>query len=165
MKKINPRKLIGAKGTYNNCGYCSLAMDMRRRGYDVRARIKESGVNHKDLLSMYKNGKFETIKPITKDGSTKIKKSQSIKNIGDALESQGPGARGIITITYKGSFGGHAMFYENDKNGQLTVYDGQSKTKNPSDIFAISNLNSIMYMRTDKLQPTEKNRRGCYGQV
>lgn len=104
-----------------NCQNCSMAFELRRRGYDVMARAKLSGSNTGDLAKHFQGGKTQTIKaseeavrylkhstPEKYDKATGEYKSflkyekglskDSHDRLISELKSQGSGARGIVTV-------------------------------------------------------------------
>lgn len=168
MKKVNPRKMFNSKGTYNNCVLCSVALDMRRRGYDVQARKTDVGYTDAEITKMYKGAQMKKMMPLyAKDKRESIAEvnplnahlptgkamRNGINEMGNVLEKEGPNARGIVCVTYANAFSAHAMFWENDANGQLTIYDGQSKTVNPNALLTAIDPMKSRYIRTDTLQP------------
>ena len=158
MAHVN-KYYLDDKSYQNNCGYCSLALDMRRRGYDVEAIYDDVGVSADYLEKYYDNVKTEytslTYKDLLENGKigpgwkevldrgrrgevagydytmdeSVMAECQDIyaNKIAEELESQGPGARGEISVVWYGG-GGHSMAYEVDKNGMLTIYDAQANT-------------------------------------
>lgn len=155
MKLVNPRG-IDNRGTYNNCVYCSVAMEMRRRGYDVRARRSPSGFNNAEILKFYKGA---TTKRMTAEDpptwfSGKYMKD-NIKKLGDALEKEGLNQRGLLTISYMNKFSGHALFWETDSQGKLTIYDGQSKKVNPNECLSLMDPRGTLIINTTKATPAD----------
>lgn len=168
MKAVNPRSL-DSRGTYNNCVLCSVAMDMRKRGYDVKARKTDVGYTDAEVTKMYKGAKMKQMLPLyasdKKEEISQVSKftkmptgkamRAGINEMGNVLEKEGPNARGIVCITYAEGFSAHAMFWENDTNGKLTIYDGQSKTTNPNDLLTTIDPKKTRYFRTDNLEPVD----------
>ena len=140
---------------YGNCGYCSIAYEMRRRGYDVKATLGD-GMMRSDLQKVFKK-KFEpfdadpygvgycikTSKDIVKRGGKSSKETppkilneiyshkfskKEIHEIEDELIRQGDGARGIIYNVWSGTnlSSAHYLNYE-IKNGSVYQIDTQSR--------------------------------------
>lgn len=154
LKKCNPR--IGQqKGTVNNCLYCTAAMEMRQRGYDVRARKKSNGDAETIYGEWFDNVKIEH--PSISRNTNESRKSyvqRSFDNLSSQLEKQGDGARGYVGFNYEKTNSGHSIYYK-VSNGQVTYYDGQSGTKNPDKLFSLADPRSYSYARLDNLQVKE----------
>lgn len=150
---VNPRSNHDDKiGSYFNCRNCALALEMRRRGYDVQARRRDDGSNAGDLSGMFKGGKIKAVhNDFDKDPFFKTKLNNPSKkeldkfyeeldkyslkgyqNLCSELSKGGLGARGIVVIgwqpstadmTKRGSFF-HALNYEVKKD-QVHFYDSQ----------------------------------------
>lgn len=148
LKKVNPR--IGQqKGAVNNCLYCTVAMEMRARGYDVRARKKAQG----EVDTIYHDWfdgveiKHPKVERQPKE-SRKDYINRSYDKLCDELESYGNGARGYVGIKYEKMNSGHSMYWRVD-NGRVTIYDGQSGKTNPDKLFALSDPAYCSYARLD----------------
>lgn len=154
LKKVNPR-LPGQKGTVNNCMYCTAAMEMRRRGYDVRARKKSSGV----VEDAYKDW-FDNAKIIYPNLERKPKESRkdytlrSYDNLCNEIEKYGNGARGYVGVNYEKMNVGHSMYWE-VSNNKVTFYDGQSKSTKNDKVFSLADPSSYSYARLDNLKLKE----------
>ena len=136
-------------GYSNNCAYCTLAYDMRQRGYDVEASAKsQSTLNTEDVIeSWYEGGEFthtDTVDP--KDLEQ------------DILKTNSEGARGQFCMYFEGG-GGHSVSYE-VKNGEVLIRDCQLnqewKLKDYPCLDYLRSDDPLMYMRTDNLKPTKK---------
>lgn len=155
LTKVNPR-FGNQKGKVNNCGYCAVAMEMRARGYDVRARSKAQGmVSEKELPRMFDNVKFENPKlERTPNESRQDYVQRSYNNLCNQIGKYGNNTRGYVSIQYeKGNFG-HAMFYKVD-NDRVTFYDGQNKSINPDRVFALADPTKHQFARLDHLKLKE----------
>lgn len=157
MKLVNPRKNGNVKGTYENCVGCSVAMDMRKRGYDVRARLSNQGLTSSEIVQIYDGGKLQKVDTTSwkRKESFEDYMARAVNEIGTSLESQGPNTRGLIAVGYEGGFGGHVMYWENNERGKATVYDGQNNKKNPNSVFAMCDPEAVYVMRTDNLELSE----------
>lgn len=151
LKKCNPR-LGKAKGTVNNCGYCSVAMEMRSRGYDVRARKKAQGI----IVSEYQNwfSDIDIKHPALAREPKESRKSyvkRSYDNLCKEIEKCGEGTRGYVSVQYEKVNSGHAMFWK-VSNGRVTFYDGQNKTTHNDKIFSLADPTQYSYARLDNLK-------------
>lgn len=111
MAAVNPN-YGKSPGYQKNCMYCAAAYDLRRRGYDVRARDRIIGGSDSEITEWYNGAKPKAYKT-------------SEKTL-DAASEQPNGARGMIGGS--GPWGGHELAYEVN-NGKLTIYDAQSNEK------------------------------------
>lgn len=157
VKLCNPKRK-GDKYRDYNCGYCTIAYDMRRRGYDVIAADKYLIAN-KDYLKAYSNLKlddttgfslfkgehFNSVSKPTKERSNEIYKWANSE-----LKKQGIGARGMFNITF-GDDVGHALNYEVTKSG-VKLIDAQS-----GDIYKLSEITpyctDVFTFRCDNIEP------------
>lgn len=159
VKNVNP--YYKKKGGYNNCTNCAITVDMRQRGYDVRARRRGTGRTNQEIASMYKDSKI--VKPNygikqERGESRKEYVSRSYDNFCKAIESEGKNSRGIVTIMYQSgrydlSSSGHAFNYE-VKDGRVSFYDAQSKKADCDRTFSFANPESYTYIRTDNKIPS-----------
>lgn len=143
-----------------NCANCSVAYELRRRGYDVEAAAYKEENSH---LS-------NTLKNVYKDPKVyKIKSSDNTFKVEKALKTQTPGSRGELDVEWKGG-GGHSLAYEVQKNGNVVILDTQTKTYysdsplsnstvGDSNYKSISDLESSIqkatFFRTDNLELNE----------
>lgn len=143
-----------ASGQVNNCGYCTATMEMRRRGYDVRARKKAQGINTNQYSDWFDDVQNETSYIARK---SKQSRKEWVNENYDALcrelEKKGNGSRGYVAFQYEKQHSGHTLFWE-VQNGSVTFYDGQTGKKNPGDVFSFSDQR-YLYARLDtcKLKP------------
>lgn len=139
-------------GSQNNCVNSSIAIDMRRRGYDVSARYNNDGIQVSLLIDKIYKG--ASLTKVTTTGKT----AQARKNqFFSELEKQGDGARGIAMVNGDVN---HAMYYEN-VNGETRIYDGQ-KSNRTAAIWSRNLTNagtsrprSMSYVRLDTCTPTD----------
>lgn len=102
----------GSSGYDNNCYSCTLAYDMRRRGYDVDSVYDENGDSLDNIEACYKDAHFEQ----TRKKGAKLQKE---------LEQKYPeGAHGQICVFWRGG-GGHSMAWE-IQDGKAIIRDCQS---------------------------------------
>jgi len=146
----------------HNCANCSLAYDMRRKGFDVEAIPNKNGLTNRDVYSCYDN--YE-------ENLTKIKtgmhpKVAATKMIND-MKKYGDGAYGILYLSWKGD-GGHSLTWE-VRNNRVIIRDSQisgaiydqsqiydlvrcTSIESNSIIDKIAPIPPIQYLRTDNLK-------------
>ncbi len=129
------------EGTTRNCMLCTTALDLKRKGYDVKAGKVKNGFNDDELKKWYKKPE------ITRD---------RIEEIFRKLEKEPEGSYGNFMCTWEMG-GGHSMFYRIE-NGKVAVYDAQSnqyyKDIKTSDLYHYmwGGQNRTAYCRTDNLE-------------
>lgn len=129
-------------GYSNNCAYCTLAYDMRQRGYDVEASAVGKLISNTPevIESWYEGGKISMVSPDT------IEKK--------ILETNEEGARGQFIVYWEGG-GGHSLTYEVE-NGTVYIRDCQiNKMYKLSEYPCYPYIAQSGYMRTDNLELTE----------
>lgn len=114
LKIVNPTYKSTTVTSSNNCALCTVAYDMRRRGYDVIARQNAPisllyDINKDDIGVMYKNSK----NIVTNTAENSIKR----------MSNEPEGSRGALFMSW-GSGGGHVVAYEIE-NGKPVIYDAQ----------------------------------------
>lgn len=152
LKAVNP-KYNTDLGYIMNCGNCCIAMDLRRRGYDVQAPKNTDGVSLFELTQLYDNAEPRGYPVSRKKGESKddwrLRANSELK---DALSRQGPGARGIVSISFTHG-GGHLMYYENDTSGRSKIYDPQSGEDRESMYVRLMDPKKTDYVRLDNCNP------------
>ena len=129
-----------AMGSTENCMLCTTALDLKRRGYDVKAGKSPDGYYAKDLKKWYKEGKDATM------GRFNV--------IVEQLSKEPEGSYGNFMVYWKEG-GGHSMFYRIE-NGKPIIYDAQSNNKYKLNTIAQHvnmSLPGHCYLRTDNLTP------------
>lgn len=145
VNNINERS---RQGRVFNCQNCSVAYEMRRRGYDVAARLMDDGSNVFSPEKRFKDGKFTLVdvKDLEKsypksddfneDPRAAFAKARSIAEEGfsrfaTTLSHEPPGSRGIAVVGWlrnavdignRTSYY-HAFNYEIGKDGKPTLLD------------------------------------------
>lgn len=133
-----------------NCPSCSLAYDMRRRGYDVKATSIANGIRDAEILKFWKNAEYKSVK-----GSSGDYQKDS-NRLTSELKACGEGARGTVTVRWN-SGGAHILNWENI-GGQTYFIDAQSNTILPDWKFTRQKAQNVdfgygvMYLRTDNLE-------------
>ena len=148
--KVNPNFSIG--GDYaNNCGYCSVAFEMRRRGFDVEANPKNNL-----LVSQWERMFNDFIPNVLLDNNMESALPNMIKDI----ESWGNGARGTIFGAWNGRRIGHFFNFE-VVDGKCIFVDPQNGQYNVIDYFNDMTPASIVYGRTDNLELSDMIKNAC----
>lgn len=148
LKAINEGMFYRAeKGAQNNCGLCTTAYELRRRGYDVRANFAEQGRSVKTLSEFFKNADIQDDAALANRT-----KSEWMAAIERRLLRQGDGARGNFGGQYAMG-GGHSIIYEVSK-GKVIFRDGQTGETYQSVRDAIGNFvpGKSNYFRMDNLE-------------
>lgn len=154
LEAVNPKH--DRYGTVNNCQYCVVAADMRERGYDVQARLRNDGGYEKDISKWYNNPpKFThlNVPPLTKDESNDSRRERAYSMMMKHLEKQGEGARGYFGVEFMWG-GGHAMYYKVE-NGKVNIYNPQNTNDDITNTLAMAHPNGFSYLRLDNLTPRE----------
>ena len=145
MKKVNPD--YPDLGTTENCMFCTTAMAMRMKGYDVKANICSDGWSHNNLKDNFVNQKTVPCKNITR--------RYTISQLEQDIVSQGEGAYGNYTVTWPMGCGGHSMFYKVE-NGKVVIYDTQANKKRTLEECYKGGGTPCDYTRLDNVEPTER---------
>ena len=142
LKTVNPSKGSHLASSGNNCCLCTIAYDLRRRGYDVIAKQNAPinllyDISSEDVSWMY--------------GFPKVSRTKTAANLERELKKQPNGARGAAFCTWK-SGSGHVVAYEME-NGKPILYDAQSGDRYDkiSDLF--SDVKDTSYIRLDDKKP------------
>lgn len=156
VKKVNPR--IGhQRGKINNCFNCTVAMEMRSRGYDVQARSSGHGVAESIYEQYFKGCKLERSNTLREKGESRKKyANRAYDQLCVKLEKFGEGSSGCCNLSYEKLTGGGHTLYWKVTNGTVNFYDGQSKKINPSDVFSLADPKSYSYARLDNLKLTDE---------
>ena len=147
MKACNPMYKDASASSSNNCALCTIAYDMRRRGYDVSAR------QHPPIDLVYDVG-FEDVGVIYKGASDAVKTFGKASDSYKSMASEPEGSRGAIRCKWKGGDSGHVVAYEIE-NGKPVLYDAQSgdRYSNPNELFNNKECDVVEYVRLDNLKP------------
>ena len=161
---VNPIYHSNNKSDYDeNCGACTIAYDLRRRGYDVAAvdedTYRKSGGTLNDLVDCYDNAKLIDQSYIARKYNISEKSSTGhpTKELVSCMEKEmlsgGEGARGnFLTVWSLG--GGHSISWEVE-NGEIVYRDCQNNEKVDIDKW-LGMSDEFYYFRTDNLTPNER---------
>ena len=173
MSRVNPYYKED-DGYTTNCTSCTLAYELRRRGYDVEAGRNSTGIgiSTKDVYDWYshKNSQLSTIDKIKYNAKKTHTKKEEIeykypglkyfptneytsKDVEKEILKQGEGARGQFIVEWSNGTGGHSVAYE-VKNGSVYLRDCQNnKTQKVDDLYKYSS--NVHFFRTDNEQINE----------
>ena len=159
-KAVNPDFDVENPNTSRNCGYCSMAYDLRRRGYDVMAGHGSSGMARQDVRAIY-SGAIR--KPRYGDYAEAISKASGGMSVSDAQKvlnsfSKEKGTRGIVFVSWSRARGGHAMCYEVLPNGTVAIVDPQvgAVYTGREAVRLLRSISSMETYRTDNIKPNIK---------
>ena len=107
VDKINPG--YPEVGKTSNCAYCTAALEIAHRGYDVVAKSSVGGLYPEEVSALFKGSKTESFDT-----------QKSLKN---SILKDGEGSSGALFVYM--DYGGHAVHYH-VKNGDVIVTDAQS---------------------------------------
>lgn len=137
-----------SKGTHlasgNNCCLCTIAYDLRRRGYDVISKQHAPinllyDISEEDVSWMY--------------NSPKIVHTKTSENLQTILDKQPNGSRGAAFCSWGGgSSGGHVVAYE-VQDGKAKLYDAQTGDvyNKVKDLF--DDVIDTSFIRLDNIEP------------
>lgn len=168
LKNVNPGEHVNRPDTQNNCGYCTITYDLRRRGYDVIAPLTAIGtggqstydkyynnvkchdltksVPHSDILKKYDNPVL-----LSQDRYFRTFQKELIAKTKTELLKQPEGSRGFIGVSWASSFGGHSMAYE-IRNGKVIILDSQHGAEWSLDSLS-DRIRGVTYARLDNATP------------
>lgn len=148
---------------HNNCAFCSVAYEMRRRGDQVRSQEALEGVSQEAINKAIKNLKSKDIKEVstrtTNAGKAVGMSEKEYDNMVDDILKDGENSRGQVTLQWKGAnehtgnLGGHALNYE-VKDGTFYLVDPQiNKVYSGKQAYKyLSDANNVKTIRTDNKQ-------------
>lgn len=168
MEKVNPDFENFSADTKNNCVNCSMAYDLRRRGFDVTADQSDKPLDVAMVYDMYDM-------PTTEGVNTQVSYEGYVKNYGDPgmskkdfvatqsnsmidyLETNMPeGSRGLMTVAWSDN-SGHAVAWEIE-DGDLVVRDCQTGKKYEGDsVYTDFMSHSNGYIQAVRLDDKELN--------
>ena len=150
LAATNPNYVKG--GNYRmNCGYCTTAYEMRRRGFDVEANPVNT-LYVTDWKAM-----FDGFVPIQ---ARSRKKSSLVGEISHIAQSWGDGARGTIFVQWENRRIGHFFSIE-VINGSVMFVDPQNGNADAVDYFKLVRPSSVIFGRLDNLVPTDNVIKAC----
>ena len=151
LAMVNPSYKAYSEFSSHNCANCSITYELRKKGFDVTANLRDHGLTMPTIASMFKDAEIKTVPKTIRTNENYSKK------VLDALSKEPEGSHGIVGVEWKYG-GGHAYNYE-IKNGKAVFLDGQSNKKGSevrNNLYWITN-GSFEYIRTDDKTPNFKN--------
>ena len=142
LERVNPEYKRSDTGASNNCVNCSITTEMRRRGYEVQAKLHDSGRNTMEFgkKCFPKAKQIDVVKPPTynrddpdeflrfyRDAEEKARTNSNKElyhKTRAAAEQLPVGARGLMSVRWNRACG-HALAWEINAEGQFVIYDGQ----------------------------------------
>lgn len=178
MERVNNTfRIKRTRGNSENCIACSVTMEARRRGYEVKARTDlayddDSDTSFKSVAKVYKNAKVNVLGTNAKAGSKafneyydKAEKSarkgnntQLTQKLKSTTKKMPKGASGQICIMFD-RWSGHSMYFYKDRNGKTIFYDTQRNrkyTEEQLNSMFIQNSSDIKLQRFDNCDINEK---------
>lgn len=179
IKRINPG-FIGyedsdSHGHTSNCTNCTVAYQLRQRGYEVRAKKLNDGRNGEEFIKkMFPGCKTETIedypdlKKITNSKEREklyndyVRDHDDLANIGrnypladkviSRMSQEPAGSSGQMLIKWN-YFSGHSVAYEVTSSGEFRIMDGQqAKIYSGDDVRKLlATTTSCRFQRLDNL--------------
>ena len=167
IKMVNPGRQSGVTELSGggNCIMCTLATDLRVRGYDVSAPSADDyntdgtrwygpPIYGTDDLYHYESPE-ESIYSNIYEGKIETIGGQSKEKVIEEISKQ-KNTSGFFTVHWNNCDYGHAMYYQVDNEGKITIYDGQVATVSTvEEIMDISN--TYEFTRTDHLKIKSEN--------
>lgn len=170
MEMVNPLFKTKQVGARVNCAICSTCYDLRRRGFDVTANLRNQGygLTTEEILKIYPKAKAEHIlgpEEIDPILAQKLLKPKEINEaINKVIKSQGNGARGQVLVRFPTNsgfgIGGHSMAYDIE-DGNFVIRDCQSNKKYTDPSKVLKKMSSVQIVRTDNVEPNYKIAKEC----
>lgn len=142
FKDVSLANDTGKKGNIKNCFNCVSALEMRQRGYDVKATKRSIGVSSTEYLKYYKGVKIDNSSVARKERqSRKAWVQESYNKLCSDIEKVGPKARGFLAFTYENASSGHTIMWATDSSGSVSFFDPQNGSRNATNTMSLSNQN------------------------
>lgn len=142
------------EGRNMNCMYCTCAMAMRSKGYDVLARSTDYGPENEDeFMQEYFSGTI----PINISSEKNIDEEELLELIEEYIDDLEDGSYGALMFKWSDGLSGHSVFYKIE-DGKMIIYDGQLAKESPIKEY-ISNDNikksTFKFFRLDNVEPSQ----------
>lgn len=130
-----------------NCQRCVTTYELRRRGYNVEAGVRQEGI--KDMA--YGNRWREPYKGWSNNWEmVKTTKANALKKVEETILKHGRNSRGIIGVNWEGTLSGHVFNYE-CIDGKVRFIDGQTNNNDYTSWVNYCKPREIEVLRTDNL--------------
>jgi len=169
MAEINEDYSAYDDSRSSNCANCTIAYELRCRGYDVQAaeyKSKDSYIGaqkdydniiykNADRIWLNQDGERDRVKGVLNKIGLKFKYQKDISYEPDTvknaiLKHSGKNTRGAFCVEWD-SGGAHSMVYEVDKKGKVQIRDCQTnRIYNIEDV--VDSVSRISITRTDNLE-------------
>lgn len=148
VQSVNPKFRNFTDGSKNNCMLCSMTYDLRARGFAVSANKSTTGFMADDISRWYP--KSRPVKIDDKNEKGKYSKKVQVENTIKAVEKQGPGARGVLTVSWDMG-GGHALAYEVGPSGKMQILECQAGKIYDKPEKLLKRVHGVSYTRLDNV--------------
>lgn len=169
MENVNPLFKTWYGGHTHNCMLCTSTYDMRRRGFDVKAKDSNVGYTWEDVLKWYPKATVYGIDRERGLENGKFSRDKYITEVVNELRQQKNGARGNLMFDWnipvvsdggKVVLGGHSVVYEIVDNN-IIIRDCQAN-KTYTDIYKyLRHCNNVDYVRLDNRRFDPKAIKEC----
>lgn len=165
-KDVNPLYKTKESDKTHNCVFCSVAYDMRRRGFDVTAKPSYDGHRETELLKWYPKAKLKSIDRNRGTEGGVFSKEKYVRETISELTKQGNGARGCMTFDWdlpvvSTNFKiAHNVAYE-VQDGKVLILDAQSGKISSDTTKFLKHTNDITYVRLDNVDYDPKKIKEC----
>jgi hypothetical protein len=155
LKRINPEKNNFNQNTKSNCMLCTVAYEMRKRGYDVKSGKASYGYDEGDLKKWFPEIKVKTVN--NEYGSPS---SNYAEKVIESIEKLSPeGSRGNLMLSFPYN-GRHSVIYQ-IKNGKMMILDGQINKIYTDPRNILSRCSNVAYARMDNVAFDLKSIKEC----
>lgn len=138
-KDVSLANDTGKKGNVNNCFNCVSALEMRQRGYDVKATKRSHGVASDEYLKYYSGLKINnTFSRRDPKENRKAYVTRMYDKLCSDIEIEGPNARGFLCFQYEKASSGHTIMWATDSKGSVSFFDPQNGSKNATNTMSLS---------------------------
>jgi len=144
LAAVNLKYGTGAREYTLNCGNCTAAYELRRRGIDVEA-LPRKWMQQDEWANLFEG--FSRQKPASRT------KSKVVEELEQEILSWGEGARGTVFGVISGSQNKGHFFSVEVSEGKVIFVDSQSNKADVRSYFDGLKPSSIVYGRLDNLNP------------
>lgn len=119
-----------------NCFECSMAYEMRNRGYNVQAKEMDGGWSAEVMHAFdIKDGfKLNISLDRSYSGDKVAAAKEAYNQMAEQCKSFGDGARGCLGVQWANTDGGHSMYWVVE-NGEFKIIDAQDSRRNGYEVF------------------------------